>query len=467
MQNIAKNIAQGVYYSSPPFIQRAVNHFMPAERQFREYLRELEESQWWSPQQLEELQNEKLRQIIQHAYENVPYYRRIFDERGLKPKDVQTKEDLKLLPILTKDDVRDHFDDLVAKNYIRFKPTLSHTSGSTGQPLTYYIDRNLSALIKATVWRHWHWCNIKYGELIAVFRGTLINEFGNKQRCSWKMESNQIHFSTFEMSKEIVIDYVRKLNEFKPALIRGYPASLEILAQFIKENNLKGHSPKAIHTSSEMVLSEQREIIEEAFGAPLFDWYGHGESTICAGECEYHEGMHLNSEFGYTEFIKTKETEGMENVYNIISTSLWNYSIPLIRYDTEDLAFLGNPKCPCGRNLPLIKKIVGRQADIIEGINGVRVSPSSFVHFWKYKVADRLSKIQYAQIVQENNNTIKVKLVGKKSIDNENIIREQVDRLLGSMKVEFQYLPKAPSSEKWRFTVSKLFKDGNKSSTYE
>ena len=116
--------------------------------------------------------------------------------------------------------------------------------------------------------------------------------------------------------------YVMKLNEIKPALMRGYPASLEILAQFIKENKLNVHSPKAIHTSSEVVLPEQREVIEEAFGAPLFDWYGHRESTICAGECEYHKGLHLNLEFGYTEFVKTKETEKMKDVYNIVSTSL-------------------------------------------------------------------------------------------------------------------------------------------------
>lgn len=251
--------------------------------------------------------------------------------------------------------------------------------------------------------------------------------------------------------------YIKKLNELKPALIRGYPSSLEILARFMIKKNLKlQFSPKAIHTSSEVVLPEQREIIENAFGAPLFDWYGHGESTVCAGECEYHKGLHLNLEFGCTEFIKTEETKKMSKVYNIVSTSLWNFSMPLIRYDTEDLALLENSKCQCGRGLPLIKQIIGRQADIIIGANGVWVSPASFVHFWKYKIADRLKNILYAQIVQEDEDFVKVKLVGEKDKKNEDIIRRQLNTLLGNMKIEFEYLSQIPTGQKWRFTVSKI-----------
>jgi len=424
--------------------------------EFAKYYKWLMKTQWFSFEELKEIQNRRLHIIIDHAYKNVPYYKRIFNERKLKPMDIQTVEDLKLLPILTKGDIRNHFNDLIAKNFKKYKPILSHTSGSTGQPLEYYIDKNLFALIRATVWRHWQWCGVKYREVIAVFRGTLINEFGKKQQYYYKTEGNQIHFSTFKMNEKVMSKYIKKLNETKPTLIRGYPASLEILARFIKKYNLNIHSPKAIHTSSEVVLPEQREIIESAFGAPLFDWYAHGESTVCAGECEYHKGLHLNMEFGFTEFIKTKETKKMTGIYNIISTSLWNFSMPFIRYDTEDLVPLGNSKCSCGRGLPLVKKIIGRQADIIKGVNGVQVSPSSFVHFWKYKVADELSDIYYVQIVQKEKDLIQVNLVGKKKKKNEELIKKRLNMLLGDMKVEFEYLTQIPTGQKWRFTVSKV-----------
>jgi len=459
-----EDILKQVYYKSPEPIKNIINKLyskIPLPyvygRKFIHYYNWLMKTQWLSPDELEELQNERLRIIIQHAYENVPYYRRIFNEHGLKPNDIQTKEDLKLLPILTKDDIRKHFKELIAKNFKKYKPILSHTSGSTGEPLRYYLDKDLLTLIKAIVWRHWRWCGLNYGEKIAVFRGTLIDEFGKKRQCYYKIEGNQIHFSTFAMDEKTMEIYIKKLNEIKPSLIRGYPSSLEILAKFILEKGKKlDFSPKAIHTSSEVVLPEQREVIEEAFGAPLFDWYGHGESTVCAGECEYHKGLHLNVEFGCTEFIKTKETKNMTDVYNIISTSLWNFSMPFIRYDTEDLALLKESKCPCGRGLPLIKKIIGRQGDIIKGVNGVLVSPSSFVHFWKYKVADRLKNISYAQIIQEDIDFIRVRLVGMKCKENEEIIKKQLNMLLGNMKIEFEYQQQIPTGQKWRFTISKI-----------
>jgi len=416
----------------------------------------LMKTQWLSPEELDEIQNERLKMIVTHAYNNVPYYRGIFEERNLKPGDIQSKDDLKLLPILTKNDVRKHFSGLMAKDFMKHKPALRHTSGSTGQPLNYYIDRDLFDLTKAIVWRHWRWCGIKHGEPIAVFRGTLINEFGKKQRSFYRTIGNETHFSTFEMSEKIMTEYVQRLNIIKPALIQGYPASLEILSRFMMENSLKIQPPpNALHTSSEVVLPEQREIIEEAFEAPLFDWYGHGESTVCAGECEYHMGLHVNMEFGCSEFIRTDETKETENVYSIISTSLWNLSMPLLRYDTEDLALLENSECKCGRGLPLITKIIGRQADIIEGINGVKASPSSLVHFWKYKVAEKLHGIDFAQIVQETDESLLVKLVGRGDIKNEELIRKQLAMLLGSMRIEFEYLEIIPRGQKWRFTVSK------------
>jgi phenylacetate-CoA ligase len=334
-----------------------------------------------------------------------------------------------------------------------FYPHLNHTSGSTGEPLNYYIDRQLAITINACVQRHYRWCGVESDELIAVFRGTLIDEFGKEGHNYWKLIGNQLHFSTFEMTDEVMAEYIKQVNKWKPALIRGYPSSIEILAKFISYQNVRIHSPKAIHTSSEMVSQEQREVIEKAFNAKLFDWYGHGESAVNAGECDKHEGLHLGMEFGYTEFIKTPETENMDNTYNIISTSLHNYSMPFIRYDTEDLALLGQDKCSCGRSLPLISKIVGRQADIIEGINGVKISPSSLVHFWKYKVADDLSDIIFTQIIQKSKSLIQVKLVGQKTDKNEKLIKEKLKSVLGDMQIEFHYLPKIPTGQKWRFTI--------------
>jgi len=131
-------------------------------------------TQWLSPEKLDELKNERLKIIIKHVYENVPYYRTIFNEHGLKPNDIQTKEES--LPILTKGYVRKHFKELIAQKILeKYKLILilRYTSGSTGESLDYYLDKDLLALINATVWRYWRWCGLNFGEKIEVFRGDL------------------------------------------------------------------------------------------------------------------------------------------------------------------------------------------------------------------------------------------------------------------------------------------------------
>lgn len=122
---------------------------------FAKFYNFLTESQWWPKEKLEEFQNERLRIIIEHAYEKVPYYRRIFNQRGLKPKDIQTREDLNKLPVLTKEDVRKHFKELMAKDFKKYKPILRYTSGSTGIPLKFYLDKNNLVWERAFVCRHW------------------------------------------------------------------------------------------------------------------------------------------------------------------------------------------------------------------------------------------------------------------------------------------------------------------------
>jgi phenylacetate-CoA ligase len=439
-----------------PFKQRWIPFPYNQGIEFTRIYNESLESQWWSKDSLQELQFRRLKALLKHAYQNVPYHRRIFEERNLKPRDFQCFEDLQKLPVLTKEDVRTNFHALISQHFHIYRPAVFHTSGSTGEPLNYYLDRRTVLMTSACVQRHWRWCGVGPNDLIAVCRGTLIDDFGKKRSNHYKLQDKQLHFSTFEMNDAVMAKYISLINDTKPSMIRGYPASIEILAKFIIKNDMNVWTPKAIHTSSETVSEEQRRVIEKAFHSPLFDWYGHGESTLCAGECDQHTGLHLNLEYGYTEFVKTQETANMPGVFNIISTSLHNYSFPLIRYDTEDLALLGDKLCSCGRGLPLIKKIIGREADIIKGVNGVAVSPSSFVHFWKYKVADHLEGIKYVQIVQKKVDCITVKIVGQQKVRNQEIILDRIHLLLGDIQVDFEYLPQIPTGQKWRFTVSQL-----------
>mgnify|MGYP006280834611 CR=1 FL=1 len=417
------------------------------------------DSEWHAEGALEEVQLACLRDLLDHAYAHVPYYHNLFDSLNLKPCDITCVEHLARLPVLTKNDVRERYLELQADNAKEFYPRVCHTSGSTGEPLEYMLDRRTRLLNDALVQRHFRWCGVGPNDRIAVFRGTLIDQFNAKLRKHWRRVGREMHFSTFDMNAGVMHSYIDILNDFQPVLIRGYPSSLQILSEFITSSRLrpKLRALKAVHTSSETVTKSQRDLIENALGVPLFDWYGHGESTVSAGECEEHKGLHVNSEFGLVELVETDvTTTGGAQLHELVTTSLHNYSMPLIRYQTEDLAEARGRVCPCGRGHRVLDRIIGRRADVIVGVNGVHMAPSSFVHYWKYQVADNLLGVVYTQIVQTHPDRLLVRLVATTSRDNERVIRNKITQVLGDMDTRFEYLRSIPSGQKWRFTVSNL-----------
>ena len=158
------------------------------------YLKELEETQWWSLERLQELQNRKLRALIKHAYENIPYYHCLFQERGLTDKDIQTVEDLPKLPVLTKNDIRQNFADLIAKDSSKRKPFLNATGGSTGEPLQYYIDMEVTSISWAGTFRGWEWADYKLGDKRATLAGSSLVPDKSPSlvnRLRWPGERNQ------------------------------------------------------------------------------------------------------------------------------------------------------------------------------------------------------------------------------------------------------------------------------------
>lgn len=413
----------------------------------------LNESQWMDGETLKEIQAKRFEKIIKHAYKNVPYYNHLFKDHSLDYRDISINE-INEIPILTKDIFRENWKNMIAKKYKRFFPKLLHTSGSTGEPLEYYLDRRQRKLYDACVWRHYKWCGIKNNDKIAVFRGALIDDFDKHVKI--KRFMNQYHFSTFEMNEKVLKEYVNLLNGIKPNLIRGYPSSLYILCDYIIKNKISlKFIPAAIHTSSEIILPEHRLVIENALKSKLFDCYGHGEQTIFAAECEKHNGLHIFPEAGYSELIKTNESKDIKDTFNLVSTSLWNFSMPFIRYDTEDLAVYSGKKCSCGRNTKLLDSIVGRSADILIGENGSKMSPSSLHHFWKNKILNRLIGIKHYQVIQISKKKFIVKLLSQNKVD-EIFLKKNMINLFGKIDIEIVYLDDLPTGIKWRNAISMI-----------
>lgn len=370
-------------------------------RVFRETYTFLQKSQWWSRGELEEYQLQQLEKLLNHAYENVPYYRRVFDERGIKPKDIKDISDLRKLPCLTKDIVRNNLPDLIAQNYPKSTLQYVTTGGTTGIPLGFYWEKGVTSPKEwAFVWRGWNWAGYEFGQKRITLRGNVIKRFKNNDRQWWEYNpvDNALILSSYHMTEENLPQYIKKISIFRPTAIQGYPSSLAILANYLKNENLRLEGINCVLTSSESMYHHKRETVEKYFRAKIFDHYGNSERNALIMECEQ-GNYHIISEYGILELLgkdgNSVNKEGEKG--EIIATGFNNYAMPLIRYKTGDIAVHDNQRCSCGRNYSLLERIEGRtQAYFVDKTGSLISFISADIALWDFK--DKINAYQFVQI---------------------------------------------------------------------
>lgn len=455
-----------VYSNSPFWIQDIYALFIrPIPRSiilgpgFISFFNKLNKKQWYKLTHIKKIKEKYLKNLIKHAYDNVPYYHKIFKEKNLFPDDIKSLKHLKKIPILTKNIVRNKFNELISINSKNFNYGLSSTSGSTGKKLTFLLDQQNREIEYASKWRQRYWGNIFLNNRIVNFRGNLgwRNFKPGKPYFKLNALTKELEFNILGMDRNIIEIYIEKLKKYKPDLIEGYPSALQLLGNFIIEYNVKNITPKAIQTSSETLSNSQRDIIEYAFNCKLFDYYSQSEYVVAAGTCP-NKNYHIY-ESGIMEFIKDGETVGEGEIGEIIGTSLFNYSMPFIRYRLGDIGKYSDEKCNCGRGLETIYSLEGRLSDSIITPDGKIFTGMSFEHFWKHKINPYIPNIEYVHIIQKSKNNILIEMVQKKPYQNEdqNFILNELKILLGSdINIDFKNIDKIPVRTKWRFTESKL-----------
>jgi len=314
---------------------------------------DLNKSQWWSIDKLEDFQNQRLRKIIKYAYDNIPGYHEKFIKAKLKPEDIKTKDDLWKVPITTREELQNN------KDFVNIKLISStlYTGGSTGTSLKYYECAESGKIRWNSHLRGWSWNGYIPGKRLAVVssaQGVVKAE-------------NTINLIG-DLTTENLKKNVERLIEFKPQHIRGYVGSLYILAKYCIDNGVRLGGIESINTISENLYDFQREAMEKAFNCEVFDEYVCNDGGACAWECEAHEWLHYFMERAIIEDVNGE----------MIVTDLWNKAMPFIRYRNGDSVKFLNKKCSCGRKLPLIK-VKGRNNDIIITKKGV-ISPSFLLH---------------------------------------------------------------------------------------
>lgn len=418
------------------------------------YYNKFQSTQWDTFESLKNHQNKELGKLVEFVHKNVPYYTKLFDRIDIEPNNITTVKDLEKLPILTKQLIKQNWQDFIPKNINKFKYINGSTGGSTGDPLKYIMSKEDYERGVSVLYRGWGYGGYKLGDKVAVIAGASLipTTKSETKKIIRDLCLNFRHYSSFGMSEKKLFKYFHDINKWQPDFFYGYPSAIYLFAKFIQGNNLKlNFQSKAVFTTAEKLFDKQRELIEQIFGAEVLDEYGLNDGGVSAYECDNHNGMHIDMERAVLEIVDDENKQVFNQRGKILGTSLYNHALPFIRYDTGDLGIISDFECSCGRKMPLLKEIVGRVTDFLKLNDTIIGSPVLTVLMGKFDVE------QY-QIIQKSSDSIVCKIV--KGItyrkEDENFIIKSFYEHVGKINIKFDYVDRISTtgSQKYKFIIN-------------
>lgn len=416
---------------------------------FKSLLARWEESQWWDAARIREYQDARVRDIVRFAAAHIPFYGRLWAEHGVHVDAVQGVADLSLVPTVTKSDIRGAGHEMLSVRPDQL--THGHTSGTTGSPVSLWYDSAMVIASNAADWRQKRWGGLVLGNWCALFLGRVIVPVRQARGPFWRANhvQKQLWCSSFHLSDENLPLYIAEIRRRRIRFLEGYPSTMYILAMHLLRCG-ETLPMQAVFTSSETLHGVQREAFEAAFRCPVFDFYGHAERVVFAGECEKHGGKHLFDEYGVTELLNDSGRPVSDGTPGMLTgTTLWNRGMPLIRYRTGDVSVRSRNRCDCGRGLARLDDIATKAEDIVTTPDGRFVSPSVLTH--PFKPFGQLLK---SQIVQDAPDHILVKLVPSTEFTEEHrahLVAGLRLRLGDRMRIETQIVDDIPAEKSGKF----------------
>lgn len=441
--------------------------FFPLHHWFISYnsamsLKDFNESQWLSADEIKKYQEGRLKKLIAKAYYHVPFYRELFDSNGLKPEDIKTIDDLQKIPIIDKNVVRENMYFFLSDNHNKKHIQKMQTSGSTGEPFSVFGEKKQLEMRWAANQRSLEWTGYRFGDkqvrLWHKYLGMKTKEI--LRELADAFFSRRKFIPAYEISDANLKKYVDDIMKYKPVLLDGYAESFNFLAQFLKNNPYNGHKPKAIITSAQTLPRESRKIIESSFNCKIFDKYGSREfGGGVAYQCGHGNNYHIVAECNIVEIIKDGKKAKPGEIGEVVITELNNYAMPLMRYKIGDLAMAvdENTVCSCGRGLPMIGEIQGRLQSVVVGTSNQFI-PGTFFNrvFFKHDLA-----IKQYQIVQERKGELIVKII-KGNIFTDSVLDEilkDIKKHMGEdLKIVVEFANEIPLGRtgKRQYCVSKI-----------
>jgi phenylacetate-CoA ligase len=369
-----------------------------------------------------------------------------------------TGTDLQAFPILTKDILRSQADELISERADRAAMTPNASGGSTGKPVRLFQDKNYWEHATASSWFVQGWWGLRPGERTAAIWGNDrdVPPQNFRERVTHEV-LQQIGCNAFRLDEQSMLRFAQLLVRWQPRFVIGYATALDLFARFLLSHPELKVRPLAVKSTAEVLTQEERTRVEQAFGAPVYDFYGSREVNNVAAECRQQKGLHVNSINRFVEIVDEKGAPTKAGVPGrVLVTDLTNYSMPMIRYENEDIAAWETGECPCGRNLPRLGKILGRKSDFLLSRSGRIIHGEFFTHLFY-----GISEVSEFQVVQESLDLTRVDIVlqpGATTFDSSALVAAMKDALGEGVTISVQTVPRLdrPPSGKHRFTISKL-----------
>ncbi|MBI4340377.1 MAG: phenylacetate--CoA ligase family protein [Chloroflexi bacterium] len=423
-------------------------------------LSQVRRNEWLSQDELEAMAWEKQKRLVSYAYDNCPYYQQKYKDAGFLSGDLKTPEDFSRLPLLTKNEVQNHVDEMVVQGVDPSRMRKRFTGGSTGTPTMVYhdvlADLSMWSIYLRTVAR---W-GILFGDKTAQVWGLNRQNAGDVyEHQSWwhRTLKNNVMMDAFDMTQEKMQDFGHLMRRFRPHLVIGYASAMTAFARFLEASGGAGFQPRAIWLTAEVTHKFQKELVERVFHAPVYDQYGSNEVLHVASECRYREGLHINTDFRKLEFVdEAGRSLPLGEQGQIVITDLANFAAPLIRYDSADLGSFLSRTCRCGSGLPLMSKVTGRIHDMFVLPDGTQIYGLKFSSFF-YNHVDKVSNFQVHQTAKDH---AVVRLVPAKTCDRETLsvqlLKSFREYTKGQVTFDVQFVDSIPNeaSGKYRFTKS-------------
>jgi phenylacetate-CoA ligase len=355
--------------------------------------------------------------MISFAYNCIPYYHKRFNAANFKPRDLTSHDDMQKIPITTKQDIQNHYQDILFTTADPKGGKVSRTSGSTGMPLNVVLDRRTRIYFEALKQYAYMECGVQLRDKLVSIGGRKTFQRSRLGPFNLLLLRHNIVCIPQNHSRRASIEYSQALAEvlriFSPDVLSSIPHELHELCKI----DAADISPRLTFSHSAILTEDVRRVIEVVLDTEVFNLYGSTEFERLGFECPEHVGMHILTDAVYVECLKNGEPVAPEEAGEVVVTGLSNQAMPLIRYNLGDIAVVSDERCPCGRGWPLIKSIQGRSDEQLILPTGTVLDPHRINHWFNETLKKNIWCFSQYQIVQEKPDRIVIRFVKGRAFD--------------------------------------------------